>query len=337
LKIAENQNLQEYNSFGLAQSAKFLVELNSEEDILEAEHFAHTNGLKTLHLGEGSNVLFANDYHGLVMVNRLKGIRKLQEDTDSLLISVASGENWHQLVMKMAELGFSGIENLALIPGSVGAAPVQNIGAYGCEIADSIDSVAGIDLLNDSIETLYRKDCRFSYRQSIFKAELKERFIITRVVLRLSKQPKLKLSYKGLQEELATLKLDPGTLNIAKAVISIRRRKLHDPKELGNAGSFFKNPVLPRGPGMEFLDYFSEAPYYEVDGMIKIPAAWLIEQCGWKGYRKGGIGISPKHALVLVNYGNGTGGELLKLSKEIQESVLQKFGLQLATEVNIIE
>jgi UDP-N-acetylmuramate dehydrogenase len=330
--------LQNHHSFGTKATAKYYFEFTETEDL--EGYLSTTNqwrNLPILILGEGSNLLFVNDFPGLIINPNLPGIKIVYEDRNNIWLEVGAGVKWDDLVEYAVFNRWGGIENLSLIPGKVGAAAVQNIGAYGMEIQHRIESVTGFDLDSQTEYTLDVADCQYAYRNSIFKNQLKNRFIITSVSIRLEKFPEFILNYGDLKAE--TEKLGAITLrNIRNAVIGIRDSKLPDPKVFGNAGSFFKNPVIETSVANQLLRFYPNLPTYpENEGNTKLAAGWLIDQCGWKGFRRGDSGVHEKQALVLVNYGNATGKEIFDLSEEIRQSVQEKFGVELEREVNVIE
>ncbi|CAN5265829.1 UDP-N-acetylmuramate dehydrogenase [soil metagenome] len=339
IRIEENISLKHLNTFGLDVKAKYFVEVSSVEilqELIKEPLYMHN---KHLILGGGSNILFTKDFDGLVIRCSLKGINPLNNDRDTALIEVASGENWHSLVIYCIENDYGGIENLSLIPGTSGAAPIQNIGAYGVEIKDVITKVDGIDLVTATKRSFTSSECQFNYRESIFKHELKEKFFISSITLRLTKNKhQLNTHYGAIQEVLKQQNIEHPTIkNVSDAVIAIRQSKLPDPVIIGNAGSFFKNPTVSVDEYENIKKTHSSIPSYPFDNQnVKIPAAWLIEQCGWKGKRIGNIGVHPQQALVLVNYGGGNGDEIFNLAMSIQSSVKEKFGIALTTEVNIV-
>jgi UDP-N-acetylmuramate dehydrogenase len=288
-------------------------------------------------IGGGSNILCTQAPKGLVILNRTKGIRVLHEDAAEVLVEVASGEVWHEFVLYALAQGWNGIENLALIPGTVGAAPIQNIGAYGVEVKDVIESVTYWDWEQKTYVCLSQADCHFAYRESVFKNELKDRFFISSVNFRLSKTPKLHTAYGAIEEELRQMNIaSPSAQDVATAVMRIRSSKLPDPKVVGNAGSFFKNPTVPVQQLLDLKKEYPNIPSYPVaDKWVKVPAAWLIEQCGWKGFRRGDYGVHAKQALVLVNYASANGAEIWQLSTEIIASVNERFGISLEREVQV--
>jgi UDP-N-acetylmuramate dehydrogenase len=329
--------LKKHHTFGTKATAKYYFEFTEKEDL---EGFITTTeewkNLPILILGEGSNLLFVNDFQGLIINPNIPGIKIAHEDRNNIWIEVGAGVVWDDLVEYAVFNGWGGIENLSLIPGKVGAAAVQNIGAYGMEIQNRIESVSGFDLDSQTEYTLDVADCQYAYRDSIFKNQLKDRFIITSVSIKLDKFPEFILNYGDLKAE--TEKLGAINLrNIRKAVIGIRESKLPDPKVYGNAGSFFKNPIIKTTFAEQLLATYQNMPHYPApERETKLAAGWLIEQCGWKGFRRDDAGVHEKQALVLINYGNATGKEIFDLSEEIKQSVQKKFGVKLEREVNVI-
>lgn len=291
-----------------------------------------------LWLGGGSNLLFTHDFPGMVVRNRLYGVEVIHRNEESVWIKAQGGENWHQFVMFCVDNGFAGLENLALIPGTVGAAPMQNIGAYGVEIKDTVESVEALSLATGEVHRFSQAECQFGYRDSIFKQAAKGQYFITSVTFKLSLHPTPNTSYGAIQDVLATQGItQPSIRDVAEAVMYIRRSKLPDPAELGNAGSFFKNPEIPEEQFLALKAAHPTLPSYPVrPGVVKIPAGWLIEQAGWKGKRVGHVGVHARQALVLVHYGGGQGQEIVDLSKQIQADVQSKFGIDLHPEVNFI-
>lgn len=333
MQIQHNISIKQWNTFGLEAKAENLVEINHTEQLAE---ISENENRKIL--GGGSNILCTqHTLSGLVLKNQLKGIELMKEDEDAVWLKVASGEVWHGLVLYAIERGWSGIENLALIPGTVGAAPIQNIGAYGVEVKDTIESVTCWNWLNKSFQTLHKEECKFGYRDSIFKHDLKNQFFITSVVFRLNKHAAINTSYGAIEEELKKMNVAQASAkDVAQAVINIRSSKLPNPKEIGNAGSFFKNPTIPVQQFLDLKKLHHNIPSYPVsDTMVKVPAGWLIEQCGWKGYRKDDAGVHAKQALVLVNYGHAKGQEIWDLSGAIVASVQEQFDIELEREVQI--
>ncbi|MDG1190530.1 MAG: UDP-N-acetylmuramate dehydrogenase [Flavobacteriaceae bacterium] len=326
-------SLKNYNSFGIEVETEFFAAISNEKELIEVLKSNRNKPFRVL--GGGSNVLLTEDYKGLTLVMQNKGISILEETASHVLIEVQAGENWHELVLWALENDFGGIENLALIPGSVGAAPVQNIGAYGVELSSVFHRCKALDLESLSFNEFDKAACEFDYRSSVFKTHLKGKAIITRVQFKLSKKiHQTHTQYGTLQ---ASLQGKETTIqNIAASVIAIRKSKLPDPAQIGNSGSFFKNPVIPVNQFKQLQENYPEIPHYpDTAEKIKIPAGWLIEKLGYKGKRFGDAGVHEKQALVLVNYGNAKGVELLNLAQQIQEQVLQNFGVQLEVEVNI--
>ena len=313
------------------------AEMQNLQDIQMFLNSAQYKNMPKLILGGGSNVLLTKDFEGVVVKINTKGIFKVNETEQHVWLNVQSGVAWDDFVNYCIDNDFGGIENLSLIPGNVGSCPIQNIGAYGVEVKDSIDSVEVVDIKSMQMFELKNEECNFAYRSSIFKQELKDKVIIVSVTFKLTKKHQLHLEYGAITDELNKMGIAQPTIrNVAKAVCNIRNCKLPDPKEIGNAGSFFKNPSITEKDYTNLKSSFPEIPSYtQTDGTYKIPAGWLIEQCGWKGYKEGNVGVHANQALVLVNYGNATGKEVLLLSEKIQQSVKKKFGLDLQTEVNI--
>lgn len=334
--ISSNYSLKSLNTFGIDAKTDHFIEVKSVDDLKEAIKWIKDNHFEWLVLGGGSNVLFKGDYKGVVVKPAILGIEDVFENEQYVSIKVGAGVDWDGLVEYAVNRGLGGIENLSLIPGSVGASPIQNIGAYGVEAKDTIERVEGIYIDTLKPFTLTNDECQFGYRDSIFKNELKGKVVVTHVVFRLSRMPKCTVHYGNLEEELKQF----GEINIAnirKAVIAIRNSKLPDPKELGNAGSFFKNPVVDIALVEDLQKKFDKVPYHPVsDDLVKLPAGWLIEQCGWKGKRIGKVGVHKMQALVLVNHGGCTGHDAVCLAHSIRESVMEKFNVALEMEVNVI-
>jgi len=338
MKRSLHASLKHLNSFSVEASADQILELESEQDLLElaAEH--QYDPATDLLLGGGSNILFAANVEATVILNRITGKRIISESGNEVLVEVCGGENWHQLVLWSLEQGLSGIENLSLIPGLTGAAPMQNIGAYGVELSDVLESVQAIELQTGEIHHFEHSDCQLSYRDSRFKSSDANRFLISHVVLRLQRKFVPKLAYAGLQEELKSMGIDqPTAKQVSNAVIRIRLRKLPNPEVIANAGSFFKNPIVDQLTAEALHKDFADLPVYAAaDGKAKLSAAWMIDHCGWKGHREGDAGVSNQHALVLVNYRNASGQHLLDLATAITDSVKQRFGIMLSPEPRII-
>lgn len=337
MQIIENKNLKQYNTFGVNAYAKHFVEVNTVDELRQT--LKDTRFPDKFILGGGSNMLLTKDIEALVIHINLKGISIDFEDENSVHLKVMAGENWHQLVLHCLKNNYGGIENLSLIPGNTGTAPIQNIGAYGVELKDVFVSCEAINSETGKHKIFNLQDCDFGYRTSIFKTTEKGNYIITSVTLQLTKKDhNLNTDYGAIKDELTKMQVThPSIKDVSEAVIAIRQSKLPDPKELGNSGSFFKNPMVDKASFESFTARFPKAPHYKVsENTFKIPAGWLIEQAGFKGKRFGDAGVHEKQALVLVNYGNATGGEILELSEKIRETVLSKFGIAIEPEVNVI-
>ncbi len=341
IKVQENISVKAYNSFGINAVAKFFSKFNSIDELAELLEFdqrpTSNEKRKTLILGGGSNILFTKDYNGLILKNEIKGIREIKEDEHHVYVQVGAGENWHQFVLHCIKKGWAGVENLSLIPGNVGASPMQNIGAYGVEIKEVFYSLEAFHIKDKKIINFSLNDCEFGYRESVFKRKFKDQFVITSVTYRLNKAPKFNISYGALEQEMEKMGVKDLSLQaLSQAVINIRSSKLPNPAEIGNAGSFFKNPEIENSKFEILKDKFPAIVGYNLpNGNTKLAAGWLIEQAGWKGYRKGDAGCHEKQALVLVNYGNAKGSEIYLLSEEILQSIKEKFGVVLEREVNV--
>ena len=332
----ENYSLRLLNTFGLDINARNFFKAVTEEELLLFIKESELDNEIFLILGEGSNILFTGDFNGLVIHPALKGIGITDENDQGVQVKVNSGENWDEFVKYTVERGWGGLENLSYIPGSVGACPVQNIGAYGVEVKDRIVHLEGIDIAEKSKKIITKEECKFSYRSSIFKQELKNRFIITSVIFRLDKKPRFELGYGIVKQEFLNKK-DQNLTTLRQTIIDIRKSKLPDPKKYGNAGSFFKNPVISSELYEDLHHKFKDLPSYPAgDRTFKIPAAWLIEKAGFKGFREGNAGNYPTHSLVIVNYGGASGREILEFSLKIQASVWNMFGIELQREVNVV-
>jgi UDP-N-acetylmuramate dehydrogenase len=330
-------SLYPFNTFGMDVHASYFDILSKEEELLHLkEQEAFKNGL--LILGGGSNILFTQDVSQWVLRNEIRGMEKIKEDEEYVWIQAGAGEVWHGFVLYCVNHGYGGIENLSLIPGTVGAAPIQNIGAYGVEIKDVMESVRFFNLDKETFETFTNEACQFGYRDSIFKRSLKGKIIITSVIFRLRKKPVFNVSYGNIQQELDIMGVSELSIkSISDAVIRIRSSKLPDPKEIGNAGSFFKNPEVPATIYDELKEKYLSIPGFKISNdLIKIPAGWLIEQCGWKGFREHDYGVHRNQALVLVNYGRAKGKDIALLSERIIASVQDRFSITLEREVQII-
>ena len=337
MTIQNNFSLKKYNTFGIEAKAKQFVAVHSIEDlkIILVEYQSQPKFV----LGGGSNMLLTQDIQALVIHIDLKGKKILKEDDDFVWVESMAGENWHEFVLWTIAQNFGGLENMSLIPGNVGTTPVQNIGAYGTEIKDTFVSCDAMNIATQEMKTFTKDDCHFGYRESIFKHEAKGQFIITSVVFKLTKHiHKINISYGDITKELEKQNVITPTLkDISNAVIAIRQSKLPDPKELGNSGSFFKNPIISKEQYKKVHAFHPEMPHYVIsETEVKVPAGWLIEKAGFKGKRFGDAGIHKNQALVLVNYGNATGQEILNVSRDIQATILKKFGIEIETEVNVI-
>ncbi|HMI59333.1 MAG TPA: UDP-N-acetylmuramate dehydrogenase [Puia sp.] len=341
--ITENISLKAYNTFGIDVSAHYFSSFTTQEQLKD---LITMTPAPPLILGGGSNLLFTGDIDGLVLKNEISGIDLVLEDEESVYVKVGAGENWHSFVLHCLDRDWAGVENLSLIPGSVGAAPMQNIGAYGVEIKDVFYELEAYDLNEQKVYTFSLNDCEFGYRESVFKKKYRDRFVILSVTFRLRRQPVFHTSYGAIREELEKMGIQDLSIQaISQAVINIRSSKLPDPKVIGNAGSFFKNPTVPNErfdslraefPGIVGYPNPTDQAGVAIGNSTKLAAGWLIEQCGWKGFRRGDAGCHARQALVLVNYGNASGEEIYDLSEEILLSVERKFGVVLEREVNII-
>lgn len=337
MQIKNNISLKPFNTFGIDVTAKHFVTIN------DIDSLKHVLALKEypnkLILGGGSNMLLTKDFNGLVIHINLKGIEIVSEEEDAVIIKAYAGENWHEFVLWCINNNFGGIENLSLIPGNVGTAPIQNIGAYGVELKDTFESCEAISLETKSIKSFSKSDCKFGYRNSIFKQEAKGAYVITSVNFKLSKyNHSLNVNYGAITSQLEIMKVNKPTIqDVSKAIISIRESKLPNPKEIGNSGSFFKNPVISKKQFNTLLENFKDIPSYSIsEDEVKVPAGWLIEKAGFKGKQFGDYGVHKNQALVLVNYGNAKGIDILNLSKLIQKTVKRLFGIFIEAEVNIL-
>lgn len=337
MTIQNNFSLKKYNTFGIEAKAKQFVAVHSIEDLntILKEHQSEPKFI----LGGGSNMLLTQDIQALVIHIDLKGKKVLKEDDDFVWVESQAGENWHEFVLWTIDQNFGGLENMSLIPGNVGTTPVQNIGAYGTEIKDTFVSCEAMTIATQVMKTFTKEDCHFGYRESIFKQEVKDQYIITSVVFKLTKRNhKINTSYGDITKELEKQNVTTPTLkDVSNAVIAIRQSKLPDPAALGNSGSFFKNPIIPKEQYEKAHALHPEMPHYVVsETEVKVPAGWLIEKTGFKGKRFGDAGIHKNQALVLVNYGNASGQEILAVSRDIQSTVLKEFGIAIEAEVNVI-
>ena len=330
-----NISIKKYNSFKVDHKIKKFYRIQSKEEMIKVKRSISKNE-KIIILGGGSNILFTKNFNGSILYNNILGKEIIKETKKNIYIKFGAGENWDKSVEFCVKNKWYGIENLSLIPGSVGAAPIQNIGAYGTEIKDYIYEVSGINLSNGKSQIYENKLCNFSYRNSIFKGKLKNIFFITHVTIKLSKSKKLNLSYNEVKKYFRNKKSKEITIdNVRKKIIEIRESKLPDPKKLGNCGSFFKNPLVDFYFFNNLKNKYPDIIGFKNSNGMKISAAWLIEKCGWKGYKKDNIGVYKNHALVLVNYGSNNGKKIYKLSEKIKESVNEKFNISLENEVNI--
>lgn len=339
MQIRQNINLSPFTSFHISSIARYMMLFSSIEELNEVLTSVMDSTYGPLFiLGGGSNILLTKDFEGLVLKNEIGGIDIVDEDADHIYIRVGAGENWHRFVTYCVQNNYAGIENLSLIPGNVGASPMQNIGAYGVEIRDVFHELEAVHLHDRSIQKFSAGECEFGYRESVFKGKFRNQFVITHVTYRLNKKPVFHTSYGAIKQELENMGVQDLSIQaISQAVINIRSSKLPDPDEIGNAGSFFKNPLVDNEQFEDLKKQFPSIVGFPAGGeQTKLAAGWLIEQCGWKGYRKGDAGCYPKQALVLVNYGQATGKEIFELSEEIIASVRKKFDVNLEREVNII-
>lgn len=337
MQVSKNTSLKAFNTFGVDAKANDFVAFSSVEQL---EHIAKqhlTSNTPYLILGAGSNILFTQDYNGLILKNEILGIEVVEENDEFVLVKAGAGLNWHHFVLHCIEHDWGGVENLSLIPGTVGAAPVQNIGAYGVELKDVLHALHAWDIKQQQLVELNNADCAFGYRNSVFKQIHKGAMVICDVVFKLTKKHKIKIGYGAIKDQLASYDISAPTIrDVSNAVIAIRSSKLPDPNEIGNAGSFFKNPVV----GKSFFEHlhkcYPDVVAYPSGDEMKLAAGWLIEQAGWKGFHEGSVGCYDKQALVLVNFGGATGAEILELAKRIQASVKGKFDVELEMEVNIV-
>ncbi|HQW87340.1 MAG TPA: UDP-N-acetylmuramate dehydrogenase [Flavobacteriales bacterium] len=338
MTVEHDADLAPHTTFRVPARARALARFGSVDTLRQLLGAPELTPLPRLLLGGGSNVLFTRDWPGLVLLNELPGVAVVQEDDDHVWLKAGAGVLWHELVMHTVERGWGGLENLSLIPGKVGAAPMQNIGAYGVELKDSFAALEALKMDDGSVVTFRTDDCRFGYRESFFKREDRDRFVILNVTFRLRKHPELSTGYGAIREVLAERGIAAPTVrDISDAVVHIRRSKLPDPAVLGNAGSFFKNPVVPEAVARRIQAAHPAAPVYPAgEGHAKLAAGWLIEQAGWKGRREGACGVHDRQALVLVNHGGATGRELFDLSERVLRDVQARFGVELEREVNIL-
>ncbi|MDZ4751961.1 MAG: UDP-N-acetylmuramate dehydrogenase [Flavobacteriales bacterium] len=338
IQISENISLRHLNTFGIEAMAEKYLKFNSLDDLQEWREIPGMLKSNVLVLGGGSNILFTKDFKGVILHNQLHGIELIEEDENHFYVRSAAGEPWDSFVQLCVKNNWAGVENLSLIPGSVGAAPMQNIGAYGVEIKDVFHSLEAFHIQEGYLKTFDLQECKFGYRESVFKGSEKGKWIISSVTFRLLKRPVFKTNYGAIQEELEKLRPDRLSISdISRAVVNIRTSKLPNPAILGNAGSFFENPVVSMELANTIKQKHADAPIYPVNVEVaKVAAGWLIEKCGWKGKVVGNCGMHAKQALVLVNYGGATGAEVLAFSEQVMSSVFETFGVQLKREVNIV-
>lgn len=336
--LKEHVSLKPYNTFGINAYARWFIELQSVEQALEFVSDNQAQRHKFYIIGGGSNVLLTRNFDGVLVKNSIHGKTIVKETDSHVWLRAGAGENWHKLVMYCLEKDWGGIENLSLIPGNVGATPIQNIGAYGVEIKDVFDSLEALHLPTGNVHIFHKEDCKFGYRDSIFKREAKGKYLITSVTYKLSKKGhNLNIGYAPVAKAFEESGETPTIQKISQKIIEIRSSKLPDPKEIGNAGSFFKNPVVSKADFVKIRDMYEGVPHYVLgENEVKLPAGWLIEICGWKGQRYGTYGVHDKQALVLVNHGDASGQKIFELSERIMRSVKTHFGIQLEREVNVL-
>lgn len=337
MNLQQNISLKPFNTFGINVAAQYFTSFSNASALVEILNLSKEKQLNFLVIGGGSNILFTKNYNGIVVKNKLQGIDLIKVDEKFYYVKAAAGVVWHQFVLHCIENNYAGVENLSFIPGSIGAAPLQNIGAYGVELKDVFCELEAMNIETNKIETFNLSDCAFGYRESVFKKELKGEYIILNVTFRLNKIPVFNTKYGAIEQELARMNCTELSIkNISQAVVNIRSSKLPNPNKIGNAGSFFKNPVVDKNLYHKLVEAYPLIPVYpSADGHYKLAAGWLIEQCGWKGYRKNDAGCHEEQALVLVNYNNASGTEIYDLSTKIVTSVYQKFGVELEREVNV--
>lgn len=341
MQIYSDYSLLKLNSFGINVKADKLIRIEKEKDVNQFLKNYDVSDQNVLILGGGSNLLFKENFNGIILKTEIKGISEISKEKKSVTLEIGNGVLWDDLVDYCVNKGYGGIENLAYIPGTVGAAPIQNIGAYGVEFQDVFVNLDGIDLSSGEKEEYIKSKCKFGYRDSIFKSTLKNKFMITKVRIKLSTEPNINTTYRAVDEYLKKNELNRSSLTIKEMrniITDIRKSKLPEPDELGNAGSFFKNPIINEDDFNLLKKKYKDLVYFEIGvGKYKIPAAWLIEKVGYKGKRKGNVGVHKQQALVLVNYGNASGNEIVDFATEIQTNILRKFNIPLETEVNIVQ
>lgn len=338
MNIIENYPLLKLNTFGIDVKAKYFTSINTINELIEVTKTNVFKDLELLILGGGSNILFTKDFDGLVILNNIKGKEIIDQNQQSIFLKIGAGENWHELVMYCVDNGWGGIENLSLIPGNTGTAPMQNIGAYGVEIKETFIELEALEISSGKIVKFNNSDCEFGYRESVFKNKMKNQYIILNITLELKKNPVLNINYGDVKAILESQNIkNPGIKEVSNAIISIRQSKLPDPKKIGNSGSFFKNPIVSLNQLELIKKKYPNVVNYEInENEFKIAAGWLIERAGWKGKKFNNYGIHEKQALVLVNYGLANGMEIFQLSEKIILDIKDKFGITLEREVNII-
>ena len=338
MKIIKNISLKHYNTFGLNYKTKYFVEIKSKKDLIALQDEKLFKTEKKLILGGGSNILFTRDFNGLVIKNNIKGQEIVNENENFVDFKIGAGENWHEIVLKCVDNNWGGIENLSLIPGNSGTAPMQNIGAYGIEIKDTFQELEALKISSGNIKKFDKKQCKFSYRESVFKNEKKNQYLILNITLRLNKNPKINIEYGDIKKILTERQIqNPSIKDVSNAIITIREQKLPDPKKIGNSGSFFKNPIIPNQLIDKIIKKYPEIVHYKInENETKVAAGWLIEKAGWKGKRIKNFGVHKNQALVLVNYGGANGIQIYELSESIINDIKLKFGITLEREVNII-
>jgi len=338
MNIIENNPLLKLNTFGIDVKAKYFTSINTINELIEVTKTNVFKDLELLILGGGSNILFTKDFDGLVILNNIKGKEIIEQNQQSIFLKIGAGENWHELVMYCVDNGWGGIENLSLIPGNTGTAPMQNIGAYGVEIKETFVELEALEISSGKIVKFNNSDCEFGYRESVFKNKMKNQYIILNITLELKKNPVLNINYGDVKAILESQNIkNPDIKEVSNAIISIRQSKLPDPKKIGNSGSFFKNPIVSLNLLELIKKKYPNVVYYEInENEFKIAAGWLIERAGWKGKKFNNYGVHEKQALVLVNYGLANGMEIFELSEKIILDIKDKFGIKLEREVNII-
>ncbi len=338
MNVIENYPLIKLNTFGIDVKAKYFTSINTVNELIEIKKSEKFKDHELLILGGGSNILFTKDFNGLVILNNIKGKEIVDQNDDSIILKIGAGENWHELVMYCVDNGWGGIENLSLIPGNTGTAPMQNIGAYGVEIKETFVELEALEISSGKIVKFSNSECEFGYRESVFKNKMKNKYIILNITLELNKNPILNINYGDVKAILETKKIETPTIkDVSNAIISIRQRKLPDPKKIGNSGSFFKNPIIDINLLKLIEGKYPNVVSYKInENEFKIAAGWMIEKAGWKGKKFNNFGVHENQALVLVNYGLANGKEIFNLSEKIILDIKEKFGITLEREVNII-